>query len=234
MKKALVALAAGAAVVASTPSRAEPGDDVVRIAPGFEDVYSDSKKKESKAQKEIARADAETDASDALRLEGERLMADSDAEIAAHVAAYRAFRDRIGNALSAADARAEAQALSDIARTWAVSEANREKGAKMISQSEADAARAASRRGAAEQKLAEARDAIARSTIAAPIAQAAPAPATETAAPAEAITPEPAALTLQPVAEETLAPPPVVGPAAAPAQAPAAKSAETELLGGPE
>lgn len=218
MKNALVLVAAAAFAMHAASAETPDIAGAVRIAPGFEDVYSDSKKKEAKAQKEIARIDAEVDASETLRLQGERLVADSDAEIAAHRSAYRAFGARFGAAQNAVEADGEAAALAGIAKAWAASEANRARGEKMIAQSEKDAARAEARRADAERKIAEARDAMARSTLGFPVAS-----APELLAPAapEAVAP------LAPVASEPLAPAIDATPAAAPS------GLDVELLGGP-
>jgi hypothetical protein len=220
-------IAALAALVAASPAAAQ---ETVRIVPGFEKVHKDLKKKEAEAQKEIARADAETDAADALRLTGEREVAESDAMIEAQRTAYRQMRDSIGLAAGASEAAAEARALAEIAERWAAAEAARAKGESMIRRSEGDAAKAARRRLVAEAKLAEARRALARTIDDAPAFATAP-QAVAPAQPVEAQALAPAATALSPTEISASDAP------AAPREPdlpPAPKTLDDELLGGSE
>jgi hypothetical protein len=214
-------IAALAALGAASPAAAQ---ETVRIVPGFEKVHKDLKKKEAEAQKEIARADAETDAADALRLTGEREVAESNATIDAQRTAYRQMRDSIGLAAAASEAAAEAHALAEIADRWAAAEAARAKGESMIRRSEDDAAKATRRRLVAEAKLAEARRALARTIDDAPAFATAP----QAVAPSQPV--EAGALT--PAAASRTTADPAASPAAQ--SPPAPKTLDDELLGGSE
>lgn len=217
-------LAAGACL-----APADAQEAAFRIVPGFEKVHSDLKKKENEQLKEIARADAETDAAESLRLDGERLIADMTAQIESHVIAYRSFSATMGAATTSREARTEAKGLEDLAKLWAKAEDERARGEKMIRLSEANAAKALERRGRAEARIAELRAAMARTYEGVPPA--------ETASPARPLSTEPV------VGREGLAPKsvskgdlPAIGePASDKATRPAPKAGDgldSELLGG--
>jgi hypothetical protein len=159
--KSLILFAAFA-IAGSCFSPAVAQDAAIRIVPGFEKVYGDLKKKENEQLKEIARADAETDAAESLRLDGERLIADSNAQIESHIIAYRSFSATMGAAKTARDAKTEAKGLEDLAKLWGKAEDEKARGEKMIRASEANAAKSIERRRKAEARIADLRAAMAR------------------------------------------------------------------------
>lgn len=193
--------------------------DAPRIYPGFEKVYKDSRKKEAEAQRAIAAAQAEIAASEQLRLEGERQIADADQAIQSQQLGYLTLTRSFGAAQTARDARTEAARLEAAARAWADAEALKEKGMKTVLAADANRARAAERLAAAQGKEAEAQAAIAR---------------TLQDAPAERLA-EPAALTPTPVEAGAL--PPALKEEAAltrPASAEQKSALDAQLLGGPD
>lgn len=206
-------LAAGAAVAQDAP----------RIFPGFEKVYKDSKKREAEALRAIAAAEAEIAATDQLRLEGERQIADADAALKSQQLSYLTLTQTFGAAQTAREARAEAAQLEAAARAWADAEAQKEKGAKTVMAAEVNRARASGRLAAAQGKLGEARTAIARTLQDAP--------------PAGIAQPAALATTLAPAPVEEAALPPASKEEAAlptPASAEPRSALDAQLLGGPE
>jgi hypothetical protein len=198
-------------------------DAGLRIVPGFEKVYGDLKKKESEQQKEFARADAEKSAAEALRLQGEKLVTDSDALIESHKVAYQTLTAQIGSAATSGDVRAEAKALDDLSRIWAKAEEDRNRGDKMIRTSQKDAVRAEDRRAKASRKLGEIRAAMTRTYD---TSASAPAPASVGAAEPVAAAARGAKVP-EAVAESALPPPPSQEATPAPSDA-----LDKELLGG--
>jgi hypothetical protein len=212
---AIVALTLAADVAAA--------QDAPRIFPGFEKVYKESKKREAEALRAIAAAEAEIAASDQLRLEGERQIADADAAIKSQQLSYLTLTQTFGAAQSAREARVEAGQLEAAARAWADAEARREKGVKTVMAAEANRARASERLASAQSRLGEARIAIARTLEdAPPNALAQPAALATTLAPAPI---EEAALPPAPKEEAALP---------APASAEPKSALDSQLLGGPE
>jgi hypothetical protein len=196
----------------------------VRIVPGFEKVYGDLKKKEAEQQKEFARADTETAAAETLRLQGEKLMADSDALIGSHKVAYQTLAAQIGAAASGDAVRAEAKALEDLSKLWSRAEEDRDRGEKMIRASQKDMLRAEDRRTKASRKLAEIRAAMTRTyDMSGGAYSSGAAPAGEAASSVKEGAVAPAA---EAIAESPL-PPLSEGTASAPAD-----NLDAELLGG--
>lgn len=190
-----------------------------RIYPGFEKVYKESKKKEAEALRAIAAANAEIAASEQLRLDGERQIADAEQAIRSQQLSYLTLTRAFGAAQTARDARMEAAQLEAAARAWADAEEMKEKGTKTVLAAEASRARAAERLASAQGKQAEAQAAIAR---------------TLQDAPAEQIA-QPTSLT--PTAIEELALPPAATETSAsprPSSAKPKAALDTQLLGGPE
>lgn len=160
---AIFALTLGALMAASAQAQESP-----RIFPGFEKVFRESKKKEADALRAIAAAEAEIAASDQLRLDGERQMADADAAIKSQQLSYLTLTQSFGAAQTAREARVEASQLDAAARAWADAEAMKERGAKTVMAAEANRARAAERLAGAQGRLVEARAAIGRTLDDAP------------------------------------------------------------------
>ncbi len=225
---AAFAVMAGASLCAAQDVAAQEN---VRVLAGFEKVHRDLKKKEAAAMKEIARANAETDASETLRLAGERQVADSDAVIETQKTAYKLMRERIGFATTSREAASEARALADIANIWADAEVSRTKGQKMVRQSEADAAKAVQRRLKGETKLAETRNSLSRTIDDSPAPIAASVQSYEEVTPIEATsapTDEQAEIAPASIAVDDL-------PDAPASESPAPpEGLDGELLGGPD
>ncbi len=211
-------------LAATMPATGAYAQDAARIFPGFEKVFKESKKKESEAMRAIAAAEAEIAASDRLREDGERQIADADAAIQSQQLAYLTLTRGFGAAPSSREARVEAGQLEAAARAWADAEGLRDKGAKTVLAAEAQRARASERFAANQLKLASARTAIARTLQETPVGEslAPPAALTESLAPtpveAEALPPAPK--------EEAALP--------APAASEPTSALDRVLLGGPD
>lgn len=145
------------------------------VAPGFEKVHAKLKKKEADAVKDIARAEADATAAQALRVQAEAQIADNARAIETQRSAYLALASTFGGAATGKDAADESRALADIAKTWSAADENKAKGEKMIRQSEENAQKAIRDRTKAESKLAEIRDSLQRTIdVSAPAATAEP------------------------------------------------------------
>ncbi len=206
-----------AIIALSVAAGAAGAQQELRIFPGFEKVYKDSKKRETEALRAIAAAEAEIAAAEQQRLEGERQIADADAVIKSQQLSYLTLTQSLGAAQSSREARLEADLLGAAARAWADAEAQKEKGMKSVLAADALRARGEQRLAGAQGRLAEARTAIARTLQDAPPQQ--------LAAPA-ALTPVEAGALPPPVKEQ--AAPPV------PASAEPKSALDALLLGGPE
>jgi hypothetical protein len=205
-------------LVLSVSALTAQAQDSVRIFPGFEKVYKDSKKREVEALRVIAAAEAEIAASDQQRLEGERQMADADAALQSQQLSYLTLTRSLGQAQSAQEARVEVNQLDAAARAWADAEKLKERGAKTVMAADANRARAVEKLTSARGKLADAQAAIARTLQDAPQQLAQPAALT------------PVERSVLPPAPKDVATPPQS--AAAPSEPQSAL--DSLLLGGPD
>lgn len=237
---ALGLFAVGAPALAQNSAPERTGD-APGVVPGFEKVHAKLKKREAAELKDIARAEQDGAAADAMRLGGENQVAESLSMIDARIAAYKAMAARIGGAQTSADAFAEAKAFEDLAKSWEDAEAVGARGQKMIAKAVADRAAADQRAVEAKARLDEIRLGLSRATYGgaaapsdagravnlAPVEESAPAEisAEKSAPKGKAPTPNPAP---NPASNKTKPDPKT----AAPPQID--EPADDELLGGPD
>lgn len=160
---ALGLFAAGAPALAQNTAP-ETAGDAPGVVPGFEKVHAKLKKREAAELKDIARAEQDGAAADAMRLGGENQVAESLSMIDARIAAYKAMAARIGGAQTSADAFAETKAFEDLAKSWEDAEAVGARGQKMIAKAVADRAAADQRAVEAKARLDEIRLGLSRAT----------------------------------------------------------------------
>jgi hypothetical protein len=214
---------AAALIMALPISPAGAQGSAVRIVPGFEKVYGDLKKKEAEQQKEFARADAEKAAAETQRMQGEKLILDSDALIESHRVAYQTLTAQMGRGATSGDVRAEAKALEDLSKLWGRAEDDRMRGEKLVRNSQKDMLASEERRAKASRKIAEIRAAMTRTYVGAA------APDSIDAAPARSSAPIGSE-----ISEASLPPAPDVvetAPGPSPAAAPSS-DLDAKLLGG--